>query len=328
MKPCICVPMGDAAGIGPEILVAAAPLVQKEATVLAIGHEGILRRAARSMGVPADFHLVKEDASGLRPDTLNLLPLNTLNLDTFAHGQISADCGQAAFDCITLAVKLALAGRTDAMATTPINKESLAAARIPYIGHTEILAGLTGSHDPLTMFQVRSLRVFFLTRHLSLAEACRAIRRERVLDYIRRCMGALRQLGLEKPRLAVAALNPHGGEHGLFGEEEDREILPAILDARAEGHAVEGPKPADSVFHFALEGAWDAVLSLYHDQGHIATKMVDFERTISLTLGLPFLRSSVDHGTAFDIAGTGKASAVSMAEAIRLAALYAPRFKK
>ena len=328
MKARICVPMGDAAGVGPEILVAAAPLVLEEATLVGIGHEEILRRAAQAMDLAPHFHRVARDASGLRPDALNLIHVDALNPDQVAYGQVSAACGRAAFDCIALAVELAMAGRVDALATTPINKESLHAAKVPYIGHTEILAKLTGSHDPLTMFQVRTLRVFFLTRHLSLAEACRAVRRERVLEYIRRCMEALRRLGLETPRLAVAALNPHGGEHGLFGEEEDREILPAIQKAQAEGHAVEGPKPADSVFHFAMAGAWDAVLSLYHDQGHIATKMVDFERTISLTLGLPFLRSSVDHGTAFDIAGTGKASAVSMVEAIRLAAAYAPNFRR
>ena len=138
----------------------------------------------------------------------------------------------------------------------------------------------------------------------------------------------MRRLGMDGPSITVAGLNPHCGKRGLFEDEEDRQITPAIEDAVKEGFRVSGPKPADSVFHFALKGAWDAVLSLYHDQGHIATKMVDFERTISLTLGMPFLRTSVDHGTAFDIAGTGKVSALSMVEAIRLAALYAPNFRK
>jgi 4-hydroxythreonine-4-phosphate dehydrogenase len=178
------------------------------------------------------------------------------------------------------------------------------------------------------MFQVHDLRVFFLTRHLSLADACKAVTRERLYNYIKRCTGALKLLGVDDPSLAVAGLNPHCGEHGLFGDEEVREMEPAIAQAQAEGYRVDGPRPADSVFHFALKGAWDAVLSLYHDQGHIATKMVDFERTISLTLGMPFLRTSVDHGTAFDIAGKGQASSVSMVEAIRLATLYAPRFRR
>ena len=149
-----------------------------------------------------------------------------------------------------------------------------------------------------------------------------------MVDYIGRCTAALRLLGLKNPSMVVAGLNPHCGEHGLFGNEEDAEVVPAIEEARQQGFNVYGPNPADSVFHFALKGAWDAVLSLYHDQGHIATKMVDFERTISLTLGMPILRTSVDHGTAFDIAGTGKVSPVSMVEAIRLAAEYAPNFKR
>ena len=330
MKPIICIPMGDPAGVGPEILMASLTdaLVRDNARIVAIGHEEILRRAAGLMHVDVPIRRVEEDFSSLEDGVCNLVHLDNLDMARFAHGKISAMGGQAAFDYIQKSVYLAMAGMVDAVATTPINKESLQAAGVPYIGHTEILAGLTGSHDPLTMFQVRGLRVFFLTRHLALADACKAVTRERVFAYIRRCSEALARLGLANPRLAVAGLNPHAGEHGLFGTEEGTAIVPAIEDARREGYAVDGPKPADSVFHFALNGAWDAVLSLYHDQGHIATKMVDFERTISLTLGLPFLRTSVDHGTAFDIAGTGVVSALSMVEAIRLAALYAPNFRK
>jgi 4-hydroxythreonine-4-phosphate dehydrogenase len=321
--------MGDPAGVGPEILAASAvdPVTRDTARLVAVGNEAVLRKAAKAMNVAPEFNLVGEDLAGLKDGALNLLHLDNVDLGGFAYGRVSAVGGKAAFDYIAASVALAKAGKVDALATTPINKESLKAGGVPYIGHTEILAGLTGSHDPLTMFQVRELRVFFLTRHTSLLEACRAVKRERVLDYIRRCTQALERLGLDKPAMAVAGLNPHSGEHGLFGSEEDREIVPAIEDARKEGYTVVGPKPADSVFHFALNGAWDAVLSLYHDQGHIATKMVDFERTIALTLGLPFLRTSVDHGTAFDIAGQGKVSALSMVEAIRLAALYAPNFR-
>jgi 4-hydroxythreonine-4-phosphate dehydrogenase len=273
----------------------------------------------------ADPRLVKPEA--LREGACNYIECGVLP-SSFVYGRVDAACGKAAYDCIVKAVELAKDGLVDALATTPINKEALNAAGIDYIGHTEILAALTNTLDPLTMFQVRDLRVFFLTRHLSLQAACRSVTEERVYQYIRRCCGALARLGIDKPRIAVAGLNPHCGEHGLFGDEEDAVIVPAIERARREGFDAHGPKPADSVFHFALNGAWDCVLSLYHDQGHIATKMVDFERTIALTLGLPFLRTSVDHGTAFDIAGTGKASAVSMTEAIRLAALYAPRFRK
>ena len=187
---------------------------------------------------------------------------------------------------------------------------------------------MTGTHDPLTMFQVHNLRVFFLSRHVSLRKACDMVTKERLSDYIERCCKALEMLGLPSSTLAVAGLNPHNGEHGLFGDEEVREVEPAVKEAAAKGIPVVGPVPADSVFHQALHGKYGAVLSLYHDQGHIATKTLDFERTISLTLGMPFLRSSVDHGTAFDIAGQGIAGAVSMEEAIRLAAEYASGYRQ
>ncbi len=330
MKPLICVPMGDAAGIGPEILAAALvdPAVRETARVVVVGHRGVMEKAMSIMGAELPVNLVDDTVSGIRDDALNLLHIENIDLSSFAWGKIQAQCGRAAFEYIAESVKLALEGKVDALATTPINKESLKAAGVPYIGHTEILGDLSKTPNPLTMFQVHELRVFFLTRHLSLIDACRAVTRERVLECIRLCHKALGLLGIADPRLAVAGLNPHCGEHGLFGDEEDREIVPAIEQANAEGLRTEGPKPADSVFHFALKGAWDAVLSLYHDQGHIATKMVDFERTISLTIGMPFLRTSVDHGTAFDIAGTGLAGPVSMVEAIRLAAAYAPNFKK
>jgi 4-hydroxythreonine-4-phosphate dehydrogenase len=330
LKPLICIPMGDPAGIGPEIVAAAAvsPGILENARLVVVGNEATLRKAARLMRVEPALHRIDESCRDAREGVVNLIHMDNVDLDALRYGEVQAMCGQAAFDYIALSVKLAMDGRVNALATTPINKEALKAASIDCIGHTEILADLSGSNDPLTMFQVHDLRVFFLTRHLSLADACKAVSRERLLSYIKRCIGALRLLGVDEPSLAVAGLNPHCGEHGLFGDEEVREIEPAIAQAQAEGYRVDGPRPADSVFHFALNGAWDAVLSLYHDQGHIATKMVDFERTISLTLGMPFLRTSVDHGTAFDIAGKGQASCVSMVEAVRLATLYAPRFRR
>jgi 4-hydroxy-L-threonine phosphate dehydrogenase PdxA len=176
------------------------------------------------------------------------------------------------------------------------------------------------------MFETLGLRVFFLTRHVALRRACDLVTRSRIVDCLERCSAALSQLGL-RGAIAVAGLNPHCGEHGLFGDEEGREIEPAIAEARAKGLAVEGPIGADSVFHLARTGRYAAVLSLYHDQGHIACKTLDFERTVSFTLGLPFLRTSVDHGTAFDIAWTGKAGAVSMIEAIASAARYAKAYR-
>ena len=333
-KPVIIVPMGDAAGVGPEIVAASIddPAVKDNAIVVVVGNEEILRRAATAMKVAPRFKRISDDPASVRSEAedgaLNLIHMDNINLDSFQYGVVQAMCGQAAFDYIKKSVELCMADAADAVATTTINKEALKAAGVPFIGHTEIFGALTDTKDPLTMFQVHNLRVFFLSRHLSLIDACKAVKKDRLLDYMHRCVEALKQLGLNDPSLVVAGLNPHCGEHGLFGDEEDREIEPAIEQAKAEGLKVFGPKPADSVFHFALQGAWDAVLSLYHDQGHIATKMVDFHRTISLTLGMPILRTSVDHGTAFDIAGKGTVNPVSMVEAIRIAAEYAGHFKK
>ncbi len=312
VKPRIAITMGDPCGIGPEIVRKALrhPEVRACCRPIVVGTQKIITKAAEADPFPEDI---------LR-DWVEI-PCPCPNQKQ--QGTVQAWAGQAAYDCIREASALALQGKADAIATAPINKEAWKAAGISAIGHTELLAELTRTKDPLTMFETAGLRIFFLTRHLSLRTACDAVRRERIRDYILRCAGALEQLGIRDGTLAIAALNPHGGEHGLFGDEENREITPAIQAARAEGCRVTGPVPADSVFHFAKQGKYAAVLSLYHDQGHIAAKTLDFERTISLTLGLPFLRTSVDHGTAFDIAGKDVASEVSMVEAILLAAKYA-----
>lgn len=327
--PLIAIPMGDPNGIGPEIVVKALanPSIYDLCRPLVVGDAFCLARALGSCGVELLIHTVSEPAQGVyRPGFLNLIDLAHDNLAELAIGTVQALAGQCAMAYIKAAVDLAAAGQADALATTPINKESLRAADVPHIGHTEILASLTNTADPLTVFETNGLRVFFLTRHVSLRQACDLVTRERVSAGIRRCCAAMRQLGAATGTLAVAGLNPHSGEHGLFGDEEMTAVAPAVADCQNEGLPVVGPVSADSVFHLARIGRFAAVLSLYHDQGHIATKTLDFERTISLTLGLPFLRTSVDHGTALDIAGSGQASAVSMLEAIRLAALYAPLY--
>jgi 4-hydroxythreonine-4-phosphate dehydrogenase len=259
---------------------------------------------------------------------LNLVPVSSVDMAHFQHGRVSAMCGKAAYACIEKSIDLALKKKVDAVATTPINKESLKAGGISFIGHTEIFAGLTGTKDPLTIFEVHGMRIFFLTRHVSLRKACDLIRKDRIIDYVQRAFAVLRQFGVTEGRMAIAGLNPHSGEHGLFGDEEVNEVFPAVDALKSLGYDVEGPIGADSVFHQALQGKYIAVLSLYHDQGHIAAKTLDFERTISITGGMPILRTSVDHGTAFDIAGKNIASAVGMIEAITLAAKYAPAFKR
>ena len=331
VKPLIGIPMGDPAGIGPEIVVKT--LASQEAhtfgNMVVIGDQRILEEAAAFSNVNLDIRVIDSlDNAVYQAGVLNLIQCGELDYSSFKPGLIQGQCGKAAFEYIKTATELTLANKIDALATTPINKESLKAGGINFIGHTEILAALTNTRDPLTMFQVKELRVFFLTRHLSLVHAIQSLTPEKVCDYAIRCTEALNKLGLDNPTMAVAGINPHCGEHGLFGVEDDEILTPGIEMARKAGINIVGPKPADSVFHFALQGAYDAVLSPYHDQGHIATKMVDFHRTISITNGMPILRTSVDHGTANDIAGKGIANAVSLIEAVRLAALYAPNFKK
>ena len=329
MRTKIAIPMGDPAGVGPEIVVKTA--VSKEildlCDLVVIGDKKVLEKAAEICQVDLKIHTIKNVEEGkYEKGILNVIDLEHVDMNTLEYGQVQGMCGKAAFEYIKKCVELAMEHKVDAIATTPINKESLKAGNVNYIGHTEILGDLSNSRDPLTMFEVDNMRVFFLTRHMSLRRACDAITKERVLEYIERCTKALKQLGVSG-KMAVAGLNPHSGEHGLFGDEEVKEITPAIEEAQKLGYDVVGPVGADSVFHQALQGRYAAVLSLYHDQGHIATKTYDFERTIAITLDMPFLRTSVDHGTAFDIAGKGIVSAVSMIEAVKLAAKYAPNFK-
>ncbi|MDR7494765.1 MAG: 4-hydroxythreonine-4-phosphate dehydrogenase PdxA [Armatimonadota bacterium] len=310
MRPVVAVTLGDPAGIGPEIVVRALAqdAVRAAAAVVVIGDGGTLERAMRAAGVRVEFD-----------DDLRLIDLANVP-PTLRWGAVQPEAGRAAGQYVERAVREALRGAVDAVATAPLHKEALWAAGYPYPGHTELLGALTGVADPLTMFQVRGLRIFFLTRHLSLREAIAQVTRERIAQILPRIAAELKRLGFARPRLAVAALNPHAGEGGALGSEDRDEIAPAVQDARARGLDVHGPIPADAVFAQALEGRYDAVLSLFHDQGHIAAKTVDFYGTVSVTLGLPFIRTSVDHGTAFDIAGKGLARCDSMSAAIIAAA--------
>lgn len=326
----IGVPLGDPAGIGPEIVVKS---IAKEETntyanIVVFGNKEILEKAIEVCEVDMKINTIENPEDGdYNNKTLNLVNIDNIDMNKFEPGKVSGMCGKAAFEYLAKSIDYAMEGKVKAIATTPLNKESFKAGNVPYIGHTEVLEDLTKTYNPLTMFQVRDLRVFFLSRHVSLKKACDLVTEENMYEFIIRSKEALRQLGIENPKMAVAGLNPHCGEHGLFGDEE-REIEPAIERARKEGIDVVGPIGADSVFFFGLQGKFDAVLSLYHDQGHIATKTVDFHRTISITNNMPFLRTSVDHGTAFDIAWKNIANEISLVEAIRLAGDYAPNFNK
>lgn len=328
-KPLIAVTLGDPAGIGPEIVVktVADKDLFEEANCIVIGDAGVVEQAIGVTGVDLKVNCVEDPADGdYSEGVLNMIDMKNIDLDKFEYGKVSAMCGKAAFEYIEKSIQMTMDGQADAVATAPINKEAIRAAEINFIGHTEIFAELTNTNDPLTMFETNGLRVFFLTRHVSLRDMLDMITKERVIDYVERCTEALARLGVKEGTMAVAGLNPHSGEHGLFGWEEVNEIAPAVEELRARGYNVVGPVPADSVFHQAALGRFNSVLSLYHDQGHIATKTLDFDRTIAITNSMPILRTSVDHGTAFDIAGKGIAGAVSMIESVRLAAKYAPYF--
>lgn len=332
MNPLIAIPMGDPAGIGPEIVIKtlADETTQKTARCIVVGSRKVLEYAMNYPGMPRlEINTVTEPEEGnYAPGVLNLIDIDNVDMEQFRVGQVSGMYGRAAYQYIEKSIELANRRAVDAVSTTPINKESLKAGGVNFIGHTEIFSALTNTHDPLTLFEVRNLRVFFLSRHVSLRKACDMVTKDRIIDYVIRCTDALRRLGITEGTMAIAGLNPHSGEHGLFGDEEVREVFPAVEELQKMGYHVAGPIGADSVFSQALHGKYNSVLSLYHDQGHIATKTLDFERTISITAGMPILRTSVDHGTAFDIAGKGIASPVSMMEAVRLGVKYAPAFLK
>ena len=322
-RPFIAVPIGDPAGIGPEIVVkaVASEEIKNIARCIIIGDCNVIANALKITNTDINICRI-EKTEDYKDNHLNIIPIDNVDFTALHIGEVSGMCGKAAYEYIEKSIDLAMKKQVAAVATPPINKESLKAANIPYIGHTEIFGALTNTADPLTMFEVRNLRIFFLTRHVSLRNACDLITKARIEDYVKRCIDVLNKLGVTDGTMAIAGLNPHSGEHGLFGNEEVDEITPAVENLKALGYEVDGPISADSVFHLALQGRYNSVLSLYHDQGHIAAKTFDFERTISVTGGMPILRTSVDHGTAMDIAGTGKASEISMKEAIKVAVKY------
>ncbi len=330
-RPLIAIPIGDPAGIGPEIVVKAMAdkKVYEVGRPVVIGDYGVVKDACRFSNLDLKINIIEKVTEGkYEYGVIDLIDLKNVDMEKLKYGEESAMCGIAAYEYIEKCIELAMNKEVNVVSTSTINKKSLKKGNINFIGHTEIFGKLTNSHDPLTMFEVRGLRVFFLSRHVALRKACDMVTKERLLDYINRCTIELNKLGVKDPLIAVAGLNPHSGEEGLFGYEEVESITPAVEEANKLGFRVVGPIGSDSVFHLALQGRYDAVLSLYHDQGHIATKTLDFEKTISITTGMPFLRTSVDHGTAFDIAGKGEASAVSMIEAIYLAAKYGNNYSK
>lgn len=324
--PVLAVTAGDPAGIGPEIVIRAATdrRLRRQARMVLVGARSVWEKTAASLGVRLSLQPFAGDRSRpLRSSVVEFV--DCPDPGEWQWGVVAAAGGAAAYAAVEASVRLVEKGVCDAVVTAPLNKESLRAAGVPYIGHTEIFAGLTGAENPLTVFLTGKLCVFFYTRHLPLSQVAAALEAGALCRFIGRCRDVLRQWGIGQPRIAVAGFNPHCGEHGLLGDEEMTAVAPGVAAAVAEGIDAVGPIGADSVFARAAEGRFDAVVSLYHDQGHIACKTLDFHRTVSVTAGLPFLRVSVDHGTAFDIAGKGVADATGMKEAIGVAARMVTR---
>ena len=325
-KPAIAITMGDPCGIGPEVVVKALadPRVYASCRPLVVGNTYAMQQAVKLTGLPLTINETDDPTTaGDNPAVVDVVDIHNLNPEDITVGQLSVACGKASMEWVSKAGQLCLAGVMDGMATAPLNKEAASMAGYESIGHTELLQELTGARAVPTMLLARNLRVVHLTTHRSLRVACDYVKKDRILDFLQITHDSFVTWGFASPRIGVAALNPHNSDGGLLGHEEAEEIAPAVSAARERGIEATGPIPADSVFHHAIEGRYDAVLAMFHDQGHIPVKVYNFEESITANLGLPFVRTSVDHGTAFDIAGKGIAEHVSMLESIRLAVALA-----
>lgn len=313
--------MGDPAGIGPEIAVKAlSGRLGTEVDVVVIGDESVLREAARELGRSVRFNSVERPADWAS-GAVNVLDMNIIRPGDYRVGTIDPRCGHAAFRYIVKAIELALQGEVGAVVTNPINKEALKLAGIGFPGHTEICAHYTGTKDFSMMFKLGPVSVVHVTTHCSLREAIDLVDTPRVVMNIRLLDRALKNLGISRPRIAVGGLNPHAGEHGMFGDEEQLHIAPAVAESRGAGIDVSGPFPPDTVFMRAFRGEFDGVVAMLHDHGFVALKSRDFENGVNITLGLPIIRTSVGHGTAMDIAGRSGASEQSLLAAIEAADL-------
>lgn len=326
----IAITMGDPAGIGPEVVVKALAekSVYEKCIPVVIGDYEALQDAIRFSGLNLRLKEVQafEDAVG-EFGVVEYVNLKYLKPGSWKYKENSVVCGEASFQYVVYAIRLAMDGKAAAVITAPISKESINMAGHPYSGHTEIFAEYTGTKDYAMLLASDNLRVIHVTTHCALSEACRRIRRERVLTVIKLADKGCRMLGIANPRIGVAGLNPHCSENGLFGTEEASEIIPAIREAKNQGIDVKGPEPPDTVFVKCKAGIYDIVVAMYHDQGHIPLKLNGFQwdnkngkfksiRGINCTIGLPIIRASVDHGTAFGKAGEGSANADSMLDAI------------
>lgn len=324
MRPLIALTLGDLAGVGPEIAAKAAadPALLAEAGLVVVGDAAAFERACALVGAHLAVRLVSEaELPAVEPRPGEVLLLQVERAGPVSPGRPSPETGRLAGRYVCEAVRLALAGKVAAVTTCPLSKEWLQAGGYNFPGHTEMLAELTGAARPVMMFAAGGLRVALATIHLPLAEVPRALRAPELLETLAIVDAALRRdFGLDSARIAVCGLNPHAGEAGLFGREEQEVIVPAIEAARERGIGASGPHPADSLFARYSEEGWDCVLAMYHDQGLIPVKLLDWRGAVNLTLGLPIVRTSPDHGTAFNLAGRGEADPTSLVNALRLAA--------
>jgi 4-hydroxythreonine-4-phosphate dehydrogenase len=316
--------MGDVAGVGPEIIARAWSELNALCRPVVVGDPTWLRRAVELVGVPVRVRPVHHPAQvEPAPDIAPCLPGSDQDLGGVRPGQVSAAAGRAAYDFLRTAIDLTLAGAADGIVTAPLHKEGLRAAGLAYPGHTEILAERTGTPQFAMVLYVGGLAVAHVTLHMALRDVFAHLTTDAVLEKTRLLDGLLPRLLGRKPRLGVAALNPHASDGGLFGDEEARIIRPAVEAARAEGIDASGPWPSDTLFGRARQGEFDGVVAMYHDQGHIALKLLGGLRAVNISAGLPLVRTSVAHGTAYDIAGRGTADATSLLEAARVAAALA-----
>lgn len=336
-RPLIGISVGDPAGIGPEITAKAlsSPENYEICRPLIVAEAEMMKEAIRFSKLELSIHPVSSPKEGLyQYGIIDLLDLKNIDGKHIKHKTISSEYGRASFEYVKKVVELAMAKEIDATVTAPISKEAINLAGFHYSGHTEIYAELTGAKDYAMMLIHDQFRVIHVSTHISLREACERVEKDRIYRVIRLGYDTLKRLGIKEPRIAVAGLNPHAGEGGLFGREEIEEIIPAIQEAQKQGLNIEGPIPPDTVFSKMRGGKYDLVVVMYHDQGHIPTKLIGFQYDhktntwgsisgVNITCGLPIIRVSVDHGTAFGKAGEGRANPESMIQAIKIAAKLA-----
>ncbi|MFB3922380.1 MAG: 4-hydroxythreonine-4-phosphate dehydrogenase PdxA [Terriglobia bacterium] len=320
-KPLIGVTLGDPAGIGPEVALKAVgnPKILKAVRPVLLGPRMALEHYARRLRLARRLRVYSDLPEKVGGGEIAAIDTGNFDLPRIPFGRVHVECGRAALAAIRRGVALARAGALDALVTGPIHKKSAQLAGIVGAGHTEFIAHLCGARDARLMLVGPQLRIIHVSAHVSLKDALELIKRKRILRTIHLGVEIVRRLGIARPRVAVAGLNPHASDSGLFGDEEAREIAPAIVGAWRAGWRVEGPLPPDTVFHRAAQGEFDLVVALYHDQGHIAAKTLGFSDAVNVTAGLPIIRTSVDHGTAFDIAGKNRADGKNMRHAILLA---------